>query len=73
MRKVTLEEAELLVSNSKNLHWDGWTLVHTKPSQMAMFRPDGMRIGNNWYIAKRYPIGDNGLYHVPARIIGHGI
>ena len=73
MRKITLEQAEKLALRNPNFYWDGWTLVHTKQSPMAMFRADGILRNNRWFIAKRYDVGSDGLYRVPSKVIGHGI
>jgi hypothetical protein len=65
MLRISLKQAERLVENRSDLYWDGWTIVATRPSSIAMYRPDGVRIGTKWFTAKRFDVQSDGLYHIP--------
>lgn len=72
MLQLTLSDAETIELKRNDLFWDGWTLVHIKPSAMAMFRADGLHRNGRWHVAKRYEVQSDGKYHVP-KAFGHGL
>lgn len=70
--KLTLEQAEELVVRRKDFFWDGWTMVHVRPSKLGIFSPNGLLLNDTWHVAKRYEINDDGQYHVSGKVLGHG-
>lgn len=74
MLRITLDQAERIVEKRNDLHWDGWTIVQTRPHSLGMMRPDGVfdRKTRKWNVAKRYDLDPKGLYSVP-KALGHGL
>lgn len=64
----TLEQMEEIVSNNKNLFWDGWTVVNRYRSDKAKTSKDGVYFRGNWYIAKRFEPKHDG-WHIPEGLI----
>jgi hypothetical protein len=64
----TLEEMESIVSNNKNLFWDGWTVVSRHQSNKAKSSKDGIYLNNKWYISKRFEPNRDG-WDIPERLI----
>lgn len=61
-----LNTMEKIVTKNYNLHWDGWTVVETKQSDIAKTAINGMRINNKWVLAKRFVPDRNG-WDIPNR------
>lgn len=55
-----LEKMEIIVSNNKQLSWDGWDVVHQYQSDRAWSSKDGVFVNNKWYMQKRYAPSING-------------
>lgn len=49
-----LDKMEKIVSSNKNLYWDGWNVIHIKPSSTAMFQNNGIFIKDSWYTKTTY-------------------
>lgn len=64
----SLEQMEEIVSQNKNLSWDGWNVVELKQSNTAMFKKDGAFIDGKWYIKKVYQCDENG-WRIPSRYV----
>lgn len=64
----SLEQMEDIVDSRKFLHWDGWTVVHTFPSEKARTSKHGIFRNGRWYIQKRYELTIRG-WEVPSKII----
>ena len=62
-----LDKMEAIVSRRRNLMWDGWDVVETRPSPTAFFYSDGRRIGGKWFRTKRYPLTEKG-WKVPNEL-----
>lgn len=67
MLSISLEQAESLVRNRRDLSWDGWTIVHQTPHGGGWLRKDGVfnRLTRRWAVVKFYEIGSDGRYNVP--------
>lgn len=65
----TLEEAEQIVSSSKNLQWIGWDIVSWTPNNAGFSNKNGLFLNNQWGIQKKYPLTSKGWY-LPVQIKG---
>jgi hypothetical protein len=72
--KITLEQAENLVSKRNDLTWDGWTIVRSTPHNGGWLRVDGAfdRATRRWMTTKRFELQPDGTYIVP-KAFGHGL
>jgi len=70
MVKITLDEATALAAINKNLSWDGWTLLFNTPNKLGWARTDGgfNRETGEWYVEKKFPVQDDGMYHIPKSV-----
>lgn len=50
----SLSTMESIVKNSKQLSWDGWTVVETLPSEKAYYSKFGIYKNNKWNIKKEF-------------------
>lgn len=64
----SLEQMEEIVADKKFLHWDGWTVVHTFPSERARTSKYGLLRNGRWYIQKRYELTEQG-WEIPSKIL----
>jgi hypothetical protein len=62
----SLEVMEKIVAKNYNLHWDGWTVVETKQSDIAKTSINGMRRNGKWFVAKRF-VPDRQGWDIPNR------
>lgn len=60
---------EQIVSNNKNLMWDGWTVVSLKPIRDGLTSVNTIRIKGRWYLQKRFEPTSEG-WNIPAKILG---
>jgi hypothetical protein len=66
-----LEQMESIVSNNKDLYWDGWSVVNRYRSDKAKTSKYGVYFKNNWYMSRRFVPNRNG-WDIPERfVIGH--
>lgn len=65
---TSLEEMESIVKNKKFLHWDGWTVVQTFPTDKGRTSKYGLYRNGRWHIQKRFVPGSRG-WDVPAKIV----
>lgn len=63
-----IETMEEIVSNNKNLYWDGWTVVSKYKSDKAKTSKFGEYINGKWYITKRFSPDRQG-WNIPEAII----
>lgn len=66
-----LEKMESIVSNNKNLTWDGWTVVSLKPVDNGLLSKDGIQINGKWYLQKRFEPTNEG-WDVPDKLVDNG-
>jgi len=64
----SLEEMEKIVSNSKHLKWDGWSVVSLKPIDSGMVSKDGILIDGSWYIQRVFDPTEKG-WEIPNKIV----
>jgi hypothetical protein len=72
--KISLDQANNLANINDSLKWSGWTLIHTTPNKMGWAKSNGLydRSTDSWYVAKRFQVQDDGLYHIPKSVY-HGL
>jgi hypothetical protein len=58
----SLEEAESLITKSKNYFWDGWTIIKFVKDPSAQFHKNGMKKNNFWGYATKYDLTETGWY-----------
>ena len=61
-----LKAMEQIVAKNYNLHWDGWTVVETKQSDIAKTAINGIRRNGKWFLAKTFVPDRNG-WDIPNR------
>jgi hypothetical protein len=65
---TSLETMETIVENNKSLKWQGWDVVHHKPSTKAWTSKDGAYLNNQWVTAKIYELSSDG-WHMPKQLV----
>lgn len=65
---TSLDQMEQIVSNSKSLKWDGWTVVNYSKSPTAWTKTNGVFVDGTWYLANRYEPQANG-WNIPDRLV----
>ena len=61
-----LKTMEKIVAKNNNLHWDGWTVVETKQSDIAKTAINGILRNGKWFLAKTFVPDRNG-WDIPNR------
>lgn len=64
----SLEQMEQIVEQRKFLHWDGWTVIQTFPSEKGRTSKHGLFMKGRWYIQKRFEPTEKG-WDIPNKII----
>jgi hypothetical protein len=64
----SLEKMEQIVSSLKFLHWDGWTVVQTFPSEKARTSRKGIFRNGRWYLQRRFEPNENG-WNIPEKLV----
>jgi len=64
----SLEQMEQIVTNNKQLSWDGWTVVNNYKSDKAKTSKYGIYLKGNWYMSKRFEPSRNG-WDIPERFV----
>ena len=64
----SLEKMESIVSKSKFLHWDGWTVVSSYPSKKGSTSKHGAYREGKWQIQRRFEVGNSG-WDIPERFL----
>lgn len=68
MNITTIEEMEKIVSQNDLLMWDGWTVVHSYPSEKARMSKFGALVNGNWHMQKRFSPSRNG-WEIPDKFV----
>lgn len=63
----SLERMEEIVASRKYLHWDGWTVIQTFPTDKGRTSKYGLYRNGRWYIQKRFVPGAKG-WNIPSKI-----
>jgi hypothetical protein len=63
-------DMEKIVDNSKYLHWEGWSVIHSVPDEYAEMSNEGYfnRSLGGWYKKKVYHCGTSG-WDIPDAVI----
>lgn len=64
----SLETMEDLVSKSKSLAWDGWTVVSLKPAVGKTNATNVVKIRNKWYVEQRFEVSEEG-WNIPDKLL----
>jgi hypothetical protein len=64
----TIEEMENVVSKTKGLFWDGWSVVARVKTDKARTSKFGVCIQGVWYMEQRFEPGDSG-WTIPEKIL----
>jgi|AntAceMinimDraft_6_1070360.scaffolds.fasta_scaffold01109_8 hypothetical protein len=64
----SLEDMEKIVSERRYLHWDGWVVVQTFPSDKARTSKFGLLRNGRWCIQKRFVPGKQG-WNISEKIL----
>lgn len=65
----SLEQMEVIVSKSKSLFWDGWTVVNSFPSEKGRTSPQGAFVNGKWHLQRRFTPSQNG-WEIPDKLVG---
>jgi hypothetical protein len=60
---------EIIVSNNKDLVWDGWTVVSLKLIDSGLMSKNTVFINNRWYVQKRFELTEEG-WDIPNKLVG---
>lgn len=63
-----LKQMEKIVSQNRNLFWDGWTVVSIYKSDKAKTSKSGMYVNGNWCMSKRFEPNRDG-WDIPERLV----
>lgn len=64
-----LDQMEKIVSNNNSLSWIGWDIADRKRSDSGRTSPNGVRVGDTWYLQRIYPVTRNG-WDIPSKYKG---
>ncbi len=64
----SLSVMESIVTNNKQLSWDGWTVVETFPSEKAYFSKFGVYKNGKWQMKKEFNPSNQG-WEIPDKYV----
>jgi hypothetical protein len=64
----SLSVMESIVTNNKQLSWDGWTVVETFPSEKAYFSKFGVYKNGKWQMKKEFTPSNQG-WEIPDKYV----
>ena len=64
----SLEHMETIVSNSKTLSWDGWSVVEIYPSDKARSSVNGVYQNGKWNMKKTFTPSRKG-WEIPSKYV----
>jgi len=67
----SLEEMEAIVASKKFLHWDGWTVVQTFPTDKGRTSKYGLFRNGRWFIQKKFVPTSKG-WSIPEKFVLKG-
>ena len=65
---TSLKEMEKIVDSKKFLHWDGWTVIQTFPTDKGRTSKFGLYRNGRWFIQKRFVPGAKG-WNIPEKFV----
>ena len=65
---ASLEQMEQIVSKSKFLSWNGWSVVETYPSDKGRSSVNGSYKNNKWNLVKTFEPSRNG-WEIPSKYV----
>ena len=69
MQIKSLEQMEKIVSSNKSLHWDGWTVVNSYPSEKGRTSSQGAFVSGKWHLQRRFVPSQTG-WEIPDKFVG---
>lgn len=63
-----LKKMEEIVLNNKSLHWDGWTVVNSYPSEKGRLSKFGALFKGAWHIQSRFTPSSVG-WEIPNKFV----
>jgi len=69
MKIKSLEKMEEIVSKNKFLHWDGWTVVNSFPSDKGRTSKFGAYVKGKWHLQARFTPTTDG-WDIPDKFVG---
>jgi hypothetical protein len=68
MQVTSLEKMETIVSASKSLSWDGWTVVDTQKNPTGWTKTNGAFINDSWHTQNRFEPTEQG-WDIPGKFV----
>lgn len=65
---IDLKVMDKIVSNSKFLSWDGWTVIETVPSEKAFYSKFGVYKNGKWNMKREFIPSANG-WEIPVKYV----
>lgn len=63
-----LSKMEEIVSKNRSLHWDGWTVVNSYPSEKGRLSKFGALVNGAWHIQSRFVPSSVG-WEIPNKFV----
>lgn len=64
----SLEHMETIVSNSKSLSWEGWSVTEVYPSDKARSSVNGVYLNGKWHMKKTFTPSRKG-WEIPSKYV----
>ena len=64
----SLEQMETIVSKSRSLSWDGWSVIETYPSDKARSSVSGIYLNGKWHMKKIFTPSRKG-WEIPSKYV----
>lgn len=68
MNITSLEQMEQIVKSNRALHWDGWTVVSSYPSDKGSTSKDGALVNGKWHVQRRFEPNESG-WNIPGKFV----
>jgi len=73
MLNLTELGVEVFIKKAKNVtpFWDNYDLIIWKKDYSGFTNIKGMFKNNNWGMAEKFAVNDNGIWKLPAKYVKH--
>jgi len=73
MLNLTELGVEVFIKRAKNVtpFWDNYDLIIWKKDYKGFTNIKGMFKNNNWGMAEKFAVNDNGIWKLPAKYVKH--